>query len=174
MRLKARIRHKRQGEICCIAAIASKTRTGPTQTKPLVCPWNQHYIEAGFHFVANGARFDGRQIVSEAFFHSHRTGDTITIRNWTRDPTLTEIEPGHRANQTLIGEVVATIAAGLTLLFATLGWRWASAARWMACNGVAQEVTVTRLAGLWSNVGTMTTILTDPTGQHPSLWAGDL
>lgn len=119
----------------------------------------------GFHFVANGAQFDGRQVVYEAFFRSHRT----------RDPTLTEIEPGHRANQTLIGEVVAAIAAGLTLLFATLGWRWASAARWMACNGVAQEeVTVTRLAGLWSNVGATTAILTDPTGQRPNLWAGDL
>lgn len=164
----------------------------------------QHHYEVGFSFMANGTVFLDKDSVSEDFYRSLRTGDTLPVRYWTRDPGLTEIEPGHRASQALIGQVVAAVAALLTLIFATLGGRWAAAARWMARNGSAREVTVTRLAGSWFNfgknsyyratwqdangegrsrlhrskslpgVGTTTTILTDPAGLRPSLWAGDL
>lgn len=164
----------------------------------------QHHYEVTYQFTVDGAAQEGQKIVSEAFYRGLKTGDIIPVRYWTRDPGLTEIEPGFHARQALIGQIVATVAAVLTLIFATLGWRWAARARWMVRNGIQVEVTVTRLAGSWFNfgknsyyratwadprgegrsrlhrgkhlpgVGTTITVLTDLAGLRASLWEGDL
>ena len=185
-------------------ADAQATVTGLNMTTTRSNNRTQHHFEVTFSFTFDGVAHEGQQTVSEAFYRSLKTRDIIPLRYWTRDPSLTEIEPGNRATQALIGQVVAGFAAVLTLIFATLGWRWATAARWMVQNGTARDVTVTRLAASWLNagknsyfravwqdakgegrsrqhrikripgVGTTITILTDPAGLRPSLWDGDL
>ncbi len=200
----ARIDAAKASHLAEEGADAQATVTGLNMTSTRSNNRTQRHFEVTVSFTVDGISHEGAQTVSEAFYRSLKTRDIIPVRYWTHDPSLTEIEPGHRANEALIGEVVAGVAAVLTLIFATLGWRWASAARWMVQNGVAREVTVTRLASFWSNfcatsfyravwqdtkgetrsrlhlikhlpgVGKTTTILTDPAGLRPSLWAGDL
>lgn len=185
-------------------ADALATVTGLNMTATRSNNRTQHHFEVSFQFTIDGQTHDGKQIVSEDFYRSLKTRDRIPVRYWTRDPGLTEIEPGHRANEVLISQIAAGVAGALTLIFAALGWRWAAAARWMARNGVSREVSVTGLTGLWGSfgttgyfravwseaggqgstrlhrikrlpgVGTTITILADPAGQRPSLWEGDL
>lgn len=178
--------------------------TGLTMTSTRTDNRTRHHFEVTFTFTVDGTAHEVKRIVSESLYRSLRTGDQIPVRYWTADPTLAEIEPGFHAGQAMIGQIVAGVAGVLALIFAALGWRWASAARWMARNGVAREVKVTRLAGfgalfgsapyyrvVWQDdqgegrsrphrikllpgAGTTTTILTDPAGRRRSLWEGDL
>lgn len=200
----ARIDAAKASHLAEEGADAQATVTGLNMTTTRSNNRTQHHFEVTFSFTVNGTTHEGKQIVSEAFYRALKTRDIIPVRYWTQDPSLTEIEPGHRATQALIGQGVGAVAGLLTLIFATLGWRWASAARWMVRNGVERQVTVTRLAGfgsligtapwyraVWSEpkgegrsrlhrrkaipgVGTQITILTDPAGLRSSLWAGDL
>ena len=200
----ARIDAAKASHLAGEGADAQATVTGLNMTSNRSNNRTQHHFEVTFSFTVDGVAHEGQQTVSEDFYRALKTRDVIPVRYWTQDPSLTEIEPGHRASQALIGQIVAGVAAALTLILATLGWRWASAARWMVRNGIAREVTITRLAGSWLNVGknsyyravwqeangegssrlhrikhvpgvgTTVSILTDPAGLRPSLWDGDL
>lgn len=130
-------------------AEAMATVTGLNMTTTRSNNRTQHHFEVSFQFTVDGQTHDGKQIVSEDFFRRLKTRDQIPVRYWTRDLSLTEIEPGNRAVDVLIGQIVAGVAGALTLIFAALGWRWAHAASWMVRNGAPREGTVTRLVGHW-------------------------
>ena len=200
----ARVDATNAARLATEGADAQATVTGLNMTTTRSNNRTQHHYEVSFSFTVDGTTHEGKKIVSEAFYRALKTRDIIPVRYWTQDPSLTEVEPGLRATQARIGRIVAGVAAVVTLIFATLGWRWAAAARWMVRHGIPRETTVTRLAGSWFNVGknsyyravwqdaqgetrsrrhrikripgvgTKVTILTDPAGLRPSLWEGDL
>ena len=96
-----------------------------------------------YRFDVAGETIEDRQDVSFLFYQSVSEGDTLPVRYWTADPTLSEIQPGDASAMAWIGRIGAAVTGLATLIFARLGWRRAAHATWMARHGVRRQVTVT-------------------------------
>ncbi len=99
-----------------------------------------HFVR--YEFTVGSDTFEDRQDVSAGFYRSLQEGDTVPVRYWTGDPTLSEIEPGAAASVGLIGSIIAAAFAILALIFGRLDWKRAAHATWMARHGVRRLVTI--------------------------------
>lgn len=163
-----------------------------------------HRYHVGVSFVAGQETVLAEQTVSQNFYGSMRTGMVIPIRYWTGDPTLIEVQPGSFAEHARQLYFMAIVAALLTLPFGVPAGLWALSTRWMVRNGVQHRVEVAahvecpipiqarKWQLVWREssgvrttsrfryladlppVGAQIIILTDPSGQRPSIWKRDL
>lgn len=98
--------------------------------------------EVTYRFVVNGQTFEKQVDVAYDFYLRIGQGDILPVRYWSKDPSLSEIEPGSAAFQALFGQIATGVSGLVALILGRLGWRRARAAAWMNRHGVPRQVTV--------------------------------
>jgi hypothetical protein len=156
-----------------------------------------------YAFQANGTWFEGQTEVPEDMFKRLRVEDRVPIRYWSKDPALTEIEPDMRESEFWGGMLLRGLILACVLPFLIYGIWHAVRVRWLVRNGVPIEAEVLEIVqaskddeplawkarwigpggqtGLTEKqpalrtppVGSVITILTDPTGRRGCVWDGD-
>jgi hypothetical protein len=98
--------------------------------------------EVAYRFEVEGRPYERRVDVSYDFYVKIGNGDILPVRYWSKDPSLSEIEPGSAASQALFGQIATGVSGLVALILGRLGWRRARSAAWMNRHGVARQVTV--------------------------------
>ncbi|MBL9046534.1 MAG: DUF3592 domain-containing protein [Tabrizicola sp.] len=100
--------------------------------------------EVAYRFTVNDRVYEDRADVAYDFYAKTGHGDSLPVRYWIKDPSLSEIEPGSSSAQALFGQIATGIFGLATLVMARLGWRKARQAAWMVRHGVPRQATVSR------------------------------
>jgi hypothetical protein len=95
-----------------------------------------------YSFTVGDETIEDRQLVSLLFYQGVNEGDTLPVRYWTGDPSLSEIEPGAASSMGRIGMIGATVSGLVALALGRRAWSRASYATWMGRNGFRRQVTV--------------------------------
>ena len=98
--------------------------------------------EVAYRFMVDGRPYERRVDVAYDFYLKIGHGDIVPVRYWSKDPSLSEIEPGSAAFQALFGQIATGVSGLVALILGRLGWRRARAAAWMNRHGVARQATV--------------------------------
>lgn len=96
-----------------------------------------------YSFIVDGETIEDRQNVSFVFYQGLEEGETVPVRYWTGDPTLSIIQSGDANIMSWVGRIGTAICGLAALIFGRLGWTRAAHATWMARHAVRRQVTVT-------------------------------
>jgi hypothetical protein len=155
-------------------------------------------------FLVDGEWSETTSATSRAFFDTLQVEDRIPVRYWSRNPEIVEVEPGSiqlRQHEAILGFGTLLLILAATSI---LPFRQTVRVIWLSRYGVPMQTEVTghadgsspdgppRWKATWiepdggtgstralpgdkvPEIGSLITVLTDPTGKRESLWEGDL
>lgn len=96
-----------------------------------------------YSFNVGSRTVEAEQEVSLTFYRDLVAGQTVPVRYWTADPSLSEIEAGAASAASLIGWIGAALSALVALVLGRIATRRALHGHWLIRHGVRRQATIT-------------------------------